>query len=76
MRVPPLETKCIGQASYRSLTKKEIIQLIEETYSDMSDNDGNVCIVTTAKSGDTKDPVFSQSVMFNRVLGERDRSPL
>ena len=64
------EEKCIGQVSYRAMTKKEIIDFINSTYPDVSDIDGNICVVTTIKSGSYEEPVHAQSVVFNRVLGE------
>lgn len=69
--------KCIGQVSYRSMTKKEIIDLIEATYPDVAETDGNICVVTTIKSGSFENPTYNQSVVFNRILSERpDTLPL
>ena len=62
--------KCIGQVSYRAMTKKEIIDFINATYPDIADTDGNICVVTTVKSGNYDEPNYSQSVVFNRVLSD------
>lgn len=63
--------KCIGQVSYRSMTKREIIDFIEATYPDVAETDGNICVVTTIKSGNYDNPTYNQSVVFNRVLSEQ-----
>ena len=72
MRVKPVTEnraeKCIGQVSYRSMTKREIIDMINATYPDIVDTDGNICVVTTVKSGSYEEPTYTQSVLFNRVL--------
>lgn len=63
--------KCIGQVSYRSMNKKEIIDFIEATYPDVAETDGNICVITTIKSGNYDNPTYNQSVVFNRVLSEQ-----
>ena len=69
--------KCIGQVSYRAMTKKELIDFINTTYPDVVETDGNICVVTTIKSGSFENPIYNQSVVFNRILSERpDTSPL
>ena len=69
--------KCIGQVSYRAMTKKDIIDFIDSTYPDVADKDGNICVVTTIKSGSFDNPTYTQSVVFNRILSEKsDTTPI
>ena len=79
MRVKPVTEnrveKCIGQVSYRAMTKKELIDFINTTYPDVVETDGNICVVTTIKSGSFENPIYNQSVVFNRILGERSDTP-
>lgn len=75
-KTPDRINKCIGQVSYRAMTKKELIDFIEATYPDVSDTDGNICVITTVKSGSFEEPVYTQSVVFNRVLGENPDNPM